>query len=652
MRLGERVHQREALPGTSQFSREAPLTSRLSDHDNKRRALEATDIVRLVAEHVTLRPKGREFACLCPFHDDHNPSCYIVPAKQIFHCFVCGAGGNAIDFVMRYHGMAFREALDHLASRAGIELVWSRRTQDPASHAPDEPSRTELYEANALAWRFFRGVLKHPEHGSHARACIERRGISPDMVEAFGLGAAPDRWDGLALYARSADADLRALTATGLIKPRESAGGAYDILRHRLVFPIFDLIGRPVAFGGRKLRDEDEPKYLNSPESTVFDKGSTLFGLKQAMRTIQSTRTAILTEGYTDVIACHQHGFTNALAALGTALTPKHAAALRRLADRLILLFDGDEAGQRASDRALEVFFTEPVDVRIAVMRDAKDPDELLKLADGPQRFRAILDDASDLLDYRYQRLKKSLRDRGFGPGSTARITAVENEIDRLLELGLRRLSPIRQQAVIARLSTLAEVDHRAIARTIEIRELARRTGPERAPARSLPPEPAAGSLARRSPLEHALSCLLTEPALAETDPHTARDVLDLCAYASPPIPAIAEAFSRSLDQDGDATREVSELILRIEDPQARSFAARLVAEVERLTDGQRPRRLEHWRACAARARFDSSRPEEGTAILDLGAALERTRIQHEHFGGNPRAMPRPRSGTGHGTTN
>lgn len=604
------------------------------EFDNKRRVLDATDIVRLIGEHVTLKPKGREYACVCPFHNDHNPSMYVVPAKQIFHCFVCGAGGNAIDFMMRFHGMDFRGALELLAGRAGIELVSLRGARADAGEASGS-SREQVLEANAHAMRFFRGVLSHPEHGAAAREVIEKRGIAPEMVEAFGIGAAPDRWDGLVRFGESKGVALQTLVDAGLVKRRESGDGAYDLLRHRLVFPIMDRLGRPIAFGGRKIRDEDEPKYLNSPETKVFDKGGTLFGLKQALRSIQAERTAIITEGYTDVIACHQHGFANVVATLGTALTAKHASTLRGLCEELILLFDGDEAGQRAADKALEVFFAEPVDVRIAVMRGGKDPDELLKKSDGAEQFRAMLASATDFLSYRFQRLQANLDDRGAAPGSNARAKVIEEEIDRLVSLGLRRLPPVRQQTVIQRLTRLAGVDASTVVAALGLSGGASR----------VPNTKAAESPARpRSVLEHAVGCLLSEPNLAESHPQESRDVLDEAAYSSPPLGTVALALRPALE--GGEFRSLSDALALLEDSSARSLATALATEVDRLTEGRHDRVAEHWRSCVNRLLVERSRSASGSSP-DVLESLERTRRLHERVGGNPLALPKPRASTG-----
>lgn len=639
------------------------------EFDQRQRILDASAIERIIGELVTLKPKGREFACLCPFHNDHNPSMYVVPAKQIFHCFVCGAGGNAIDFVMKYHGMGFREALEYLASRAGIELISHKIHGGEATRGnpggETGASRQDLIAANAEAMRFFRGILKHPEHGASSRAVIERRGISPEMVESFGLGASPDRWDGLVQYIAAKDLDQRAFIAAGLIKRRENSDGCYDILRHRIIFPIFDQIGRAVAFGGRKIRDEDDPKYLNSPETKVFDKGGTLFGLKQAQRSIQEMRTAVITEGYTDVIACHQHGFTNVVAALGTAFTPKHAAILRRLCDRVVFLFDGDEAGQRAADRALEVFFSEPIDVKIATMcGGAKDPDELLKREGGVEALRNVIGSARDLLDFRFDRLRSALDDRGLDVGSKARAAALESEIDRLLELGLRQLPPLQRDTVERKLARLAGTDPQQIKEAIRQRNPTYRTasGAGAGAAGGNDPEPAGWESAKLA-LDHvalALGCILVEPSIATNEASALDDLLVQAAYRSPPMMVRLTETMRDMI-DGGAAPSRESILVSCEDPEVREAVSRLGAEIDRRSDSDHDRVMALWRDCLKRLHLDRAvrnireastgalggASEGAEALSAVEAAVTLSRKLHQELGGNPLAMPRPRLRTG-----
>jgi DNA primase len=425
--------------------------------DIKDRVQQATDIVRLIGEQVALRPKGKEFAGLCPFHDDKNPSMQVSPAKQIYKCFSCGAGGDVFSFTMNYHKMNFPEAIKHLAERAGIEVVEEgARFRDPGS-GPSE--RDRLREANGQALEFFRALLKHTEHGPEARAYIERRGISPQMVADFQVGYGPDGWDGLVQMIEHKNWELGGFELAGLVSQRDS-GGYYDRLRHRLIFPIFDAIGRPIAFGGRKLREEDEPKYLNSPETKLFNKSATLYGLHLAKKPIIDQKTAVIVEGYTDVIACHQAGARNVVATLGTALTSEHVRELRRYAEKVVLIFDADEAGQKAADRAVELFLTGNLDVCIAILPDGLDPADLMALDDGRQRWDEAVESAHDALSYQFTRLSEQLDG---ATTLTGRQNLADGYLTRLTQLGLARIGAIRRSLVVQRLSEILHMSELAV---------------------------------------------------------------------------------------------------------------------------------------------------------------------------------------------
>lgn len=683
----------------------------MHDSNDRDRILDASDIADVVGEHCALKPKGREYVCLCPFHDDRNPSMYVVPHKQIFHCFVCGAGGNAIDFVMRYHGMGFREALELLANKAGVELTKrqpTRRgvtgeTSGGGGGGGDEASRDDIARANAFALEFYRSVLQHKAHGEAARAVIAKRGIAEEMVEAFAIGAAPERFDGLVRTIEARKLDPRPFVAAGLLKPRERAGGHYDALRNRLIFPILDQAGRPIAFGGRIINPEDNPKYLNSPETKLFQKGSTLYGLKQAWPAIRREKAVVVTEGYTDVIACHQAGFEHVVATLGTALTERHANLLKRVVDRVILLFDGDEAGQRAADRALEVFFREPVDVQIAVLPGGGDPDDVLKQPGGEESFQAALDDAVDALDYRFGRFAQRLDKSGLGVGSHARAALIEQDLRRLVELGLPELSPIVQGAIAKRYAKVAGVDEAAVRETLtEARRTARRRPRNRpgsvvestASAASAEGPDGVGSRselsAPRSPktaADHALACVLAQASLAKElaewtaaqvalrddvpfgEPsdfvHDLRALTQNGAYSSAPARRIAQRIDAWAQAEGAhlglrpdqaaLARVLSESGDEDELGVARSFAM----AAERLSEGDSKRIAEHWFDCLREVKRaagvvdarDISTPAgaahgsglDDAASPELAALLEARRKAHDAFGGNPRAMPRPR---------
>ncbi|MBX9738055.1 MAG: DNA primase, partial [Phycisphaerales bacterium] len=544
------------------------------DNDDIERVLQATDLVRLIAQHVALKQKGREYAGICPFHDDHSPSMMVSPNKQIYKCFSCGAGGDALKFVREYHRMAFREALEFLADRAGVKLTPRRAERVYSTEEMNDGagvSREDLAMANGSAMEFYRAILKHPEHGKGARAIIEKRGISPEMAERFKLGAAPDRWDGLAMFVASKGFDARAFLGAGLIKNREQGQGAFDLQRNRLIFPIFDQLGRTIAFGGRRINDADEPKYINSTESALFNKSASLYALNFAAAEIRERKTAIIVEGYMDVIACHQAGVTNVVATLGTALTPQSARVLSRLCEKVVLFFDGDDAGQRAADRAVEVFFTSTLEVRIATMAgarakgltQAKDPDELVKQPGGVELLKTIIASATEALEYRFLRL----RDRLVGASMNQRSNAVNEELRRLHDLGLNDLNPIRRQMVIKRISELAGVSEESVRGAMREFEPRRRAGPgggrtgegnaDAAQARGEGDERqragggsggggGGGEAARpvRGACEHALAFVIAEPSLWLSLSRSQRDALSEGAFDSSGMRALARALA------------------------------------------------------------------------------------------------------------
>lgn len=438
------------------------------DNGDKEKVQAATDLVRLVGEQVNLRPKGKEFAGLCPFHDDKTPSMQVSPQKQIYKCFSCGAGGDAFSFVMNYHKMTFVESLKYLAEKAGIELTpWKpdgRGGDGGNSEGPTE--RKRIAAANESAVSFFKALLKHETHGADARAYLERRGVTQEMVDTFGLGYAPDRWDGLVTMVRERGWDKQGFELAQLIRPRKTGDGDFDFLRHRLVFPIFDAIGRPIAFGGRKLRDEDEPKYLNSPETPLFNKSATLYGLHAAKKPIIDSKTAVIVEGYTDVIACHQAGAKNVVAALGTALTAEHVRELRRYCEQVVLVMDGDAAGQKAADRAVQVFLTGNLDVSIAVMPAGQDPDELMK-AGGLDAWQEVIAAAEDALVFAFTRMQANLD----GASTiTGRQRVAESFMNQLVELGLAQTGGVRRAFVVNRLSEMLHMSESEIDKALKER--------------------------------------------------------------------------------------------------------------------------------------------------------------------------------------
>jgi DNA primase len=370
---------------------------------------ERADIVDVVGEHVVLKKKGREFVGICPFHDDSKPSMTVSPAKQFYYCFSCGAGGNAIKFLMELQRRSFSDVVLELARKYQLPVETVEGPQQ--ERLRQQLSRREtLQRALTLAAGWFRSQLKSAG-GAEALAYLkEKRGLREATLEQFGLGYAPDQWDGLLKHLQQVEGLApELLEAAGLVVPRKGGNGFYDRFRHRVMVPIHDRQGRVIGFGGRSL-DGGEPKYLNSPETEVFEKGKHLFGLDRAAKAIRKADRAVVVEGYFDVIALHAAGITNAVASLGTALSGQQITQLCRCTDsrRIILNFDADRAGVRAANRAIgeveQLALQGQLELRVLHLPSGKDPDEFLQ-EHGAGDYRALLDQAPLWLDWQIEQV-------------------------------------------------------------------------------------------------------------------------------------------------------------------------------------------------------------------------------------------------------
>ncbi|HEV8584669.1 MAG TPA: DNA primase, partial [Methylomirabilota bacterium] len=374
----------------------------------------AVDIVDLVGRFVNLKKAGVNWKGLCPFHAEKTPSFMVNPRKGIFHCFGCGVGGDAFGFLMRQDRLSFPEAVRALAKTAGITLA-----EDGPPRAGDS-GREELVRVMDMAGRFYADALWAPG-GARAREYLERRGIDPELARRFALGYAPDGWDGLLAFMRGQRVDAEVLERAGLVLPRQSGTGFYDRFRGRLMFAIRDLQGRVVAFGGRAFGDE-QPKYLNSPETPLYSKGNLLYAADQARPTIQAKNRALLVEGYVDCLMAHQHGFTETVAALGTAFTGAQLGLLRRYCEEVVTFFDADAAGQKAAERAEELLESTAygggwdinrsgafvasgaLRMKVALLPAGHDPDTFLR-AEGAGPFAERIATARSLLSYALDRV-------------------------------------------------------------------------------------------------------------------------------------------------------------------------------------------------------------------------------------------------------
>ena len=607
--------------------------------DDKLKVLEASDIAQVIGEYVKLVPNGREFKCLCPFHDDRNPSMYVVPHKRMYYCFVCGAGGDVFTFIQKYHGIGFGEAIKMLAERAGIELT--RRRPQPGEQRG--PSRTELIDANRAAQAFFRAILSTHESGADARALVERRGISLEMVEKFAIGASPDRWDGLLSTVRTKNLDESAFLTLGLLK-RKDGPEPYDALRNRLIFPIHGESGDPIAFGGRRVDDDDEPKYLNSPETPLFNKSKTLFGLPQARDAIRKSGRAVIVEGYTDVIACHQAGLTDVIGTLGTAFTEGHAQKLRGQCKEIVLLFDGDEAGQNAADRALGVLFGSRLDIRVAMLTgqtEAKDPDELLKADGGAETLAEILDKAEPVIDRWARRIREKQAD--MGPAGRARY--LEEQVERLADTGLESMAPIERESLLADMAEVLGVPGRLVADAYQSARLRGRR-PAGTDETAVEFKPAAMRGIDRFRLR-AIACLL-DPAAAESiaarRADAARALTTDLEGCPPPLAAIVESAAETIA--GGGTLDAAMLLAQSGSEHLTSVLAEVFAAggSTEVGEAREAGLAEDLASCLNRLREHGLRVRNGPTG---GGAdpLARLRELHKDFGGNHAANPYRRGG-------
>jgi DNA primase len=347
------------------------------------------DLVELIGRYVSLKQSGRNHKGLCPFHEEKTPSFNVNADRQIYHCFGCGEGGNAFGFLMQKENLTFPEAARELAREAGIEI----RDSDPEVTSQAE----RLRAAGEVAQAFYRAQLASPA-GAGARRYLEERGLDAAIIEYFGVGFAPDRWDGLADELRRREISGQIGAQAGLLAERRQGPGHYDRLRGRVVFPIRDARGRILGFGGRALGKDQEPKYLNGPETPIYRKREVLFGFPGALEPMRTHGRAVVVEGYFDVVALHRAGVPEAIATCGTALTEEHARELLRRTREVVLLFDGDAAGERAMRSALEVLLPVGLRVRAVVLPGDDDPDTYLE-REGPDALRARVDEAAPALE-------------------------------------------------------------------------------------------------------------------------------------------------------------------------------------------------------------------------------------------------------------
>lgn len=386
---------------------------------------ERTDIIELVSQYVSLKRAGANHMGLCPFHSEKSPSFSVHAGRQFYHCFGCGVGGDVFSFLMQIEGLAFPDAVRRLAERAGIEL--EERQLSPEEERRQQ-QRERLYRVNELAAEYYHRLLMEEAAGESCRQYLKRRGYGRKAAGEYQIGYAVDAWEGLSKHLQQQEVSLEDARTLGLIRPGKQDRGDYDLFRGRLMFPIYDLSGRVVAFGGRVL-DDSKPKYINSPESPIYHKGRVLFGLFQARQAMRQSGEVILVEGYFDQLALYRAGFPQVVATCGTALTADHAKLLKRYVQRAILLFDQDEAGKQATFKAMAALQEEGVPALVIELPKGDDPDSFVQ-QQGVDAFRQRLEQARPVMDLFMEDALQSA-----GVGVEQKVRAAETVVGRIAEL-------------------------------------------------------------------------------------------------------------------------------------------------------------------------------------------------------------------------
>lgn len=519
-----------------------------------------TDIVEVVGQHVSLTRTGQNLKGLCPFHQEKSPSFTVSPSRQIFHCFGCGVGGNVFTFLTRITGASFPETVRELGRKVGIEV------EEATSQAgPQAVQAVRIEQLNKAAADWFRQNLSDDQLGAEAREYLSSRGMLPSTIEQFGIGVAPNEWDGLIKSLGKQGFMQIDLASAGLIIARENGSGFYDRFRARVMFTITDLRKRVVGFGGRVL-GEGTPKYLNSPDTPLFRKGQTLFALDVAREAVTRTKTVIVVEGYFDAIALHQAGLIHTVATLGTALTLEHIQVLRRFASNVILLFDPDAAGVRAALRSLDLFVNSGLGVKVVSLPVGEDPDTYVR-KEGAEAFDRLEERAPSLLDFA---LEHSLK--------TAEASTIEGRIrsvDEILRILQKSEHPIEREERIRLVAERLGINQQ---RLIERYPLLIQKEGQRATGRM--PEAQAVLPAKGAPEERDLLYLLLHGQLTPPDVRRLRPD----TFSIPACRIIVEKALAHLEQDGRiGLRRLLDTI--VNDPDCGALATELSMREEHFDD-------------------------------------------------------------------
>jgi DNA primase len=574
------------------------------------------DIVEIVGEQVQLKRSGKDFKGLCPFHTEKTPSFYVVPSKGIYTCFGCHASGDVFRYLMERTGITFPEAVRHVAQKVGIEIP-----DDTRDSAADEPHRA-LYEAMAFAQDHYVHALQG-ESGGAALDYLTKRGIGSDAIERFGIGCAPDGWRGLREAAHRAGIEDETLLAAGLIKESDRSDEPYDRFRDRIIFPIAELSGRVVAFGGRVLRpSENAPKYLNSPETAIYHKSHLLYGLNWSKSAIRREGSVLVVEGYMDYVSLAARGIENVAAGMGTSLTVEQANLIARYTAKAYLLYDSDMAGQKATYRTADALLRAGVHPLVVTLPPGEDPDSLVRQR-GAGALKERLDQATDV----FEKKLRMLEERGF----FSDIDGQRRALDRLLTTIRATIDPALRDIYIARAAERTGVRRETLEHEIESGEGggAGRWHPARPRADRVPDPP---STPQRVPDPSAaeryfLLLLMRDPtrieqARARVRPGDLRDVVNREVYSAmlsaegggEPVGPSAAASLRRTELDRDPT-EVEDADHTFEDVVAEIREVRTLFErVDALK-----KRMEHARDDAERESILAERYDLGRELRDRG---------------------------------
>lgn len=529
-----------------------PTVSLGSSNDLKEQVRQATDIVELVGSYVSLRRQGRNYVGLCPWHDDSKPSLQVNAERQSFKCWVCDIGGDVFSFVMQMEGVTFPEAMNLLAEKAGIALKPIRRPEPMPGEEGPAPEKSTLLKAAAWAEQQYHECLTRLPEGEPGRQYLAERGLSAESIAQWHLGFSPESWDWILQRAEAQRANTRILESIGILTRGAGSSRPYDRFRGRVLFSIRDAQNRPIALGGRILPSSTSTspaKYVNSPETPLFRKSEQLYGLDIARDAIRKSRTVLVMEGYTDCIMAHQFGFSNAVAVLGTALGEGHIRILKRFADKIVLVLDGDEAGMKRANEVLDLFVAQQVDLRIVTLPLEKDPCDFL-LKQGADAFRELLETgAVDALEHAFQTATYGIdvtRDTHAASQAIEKVLGIIAKAPRQRDDTTREVR-LREEMILQRLAARFRIDEQEVRnRMSELRRKMRMAPPPAGAAVSIPEEDWAEKA--KAPIEpwerELLEILIQHPGLAPR----AQDAIDARQLTSPICRLVFETACRLID--------------------------------------------------------------------------------------------------------